>query len=220
MNNEQIAKDTPERMANSNARFSIDGAIQFGRENRNPLPSEEHWLYEYWNIGRQLAKLGETGWDNVTPMPPSSAPVAIPGHPEHGWVWTKAEEVEITRWGQQQRDAGKREGWDACCNANQEHFRQLRDRAEKAEALVVEARAMFDLMLEGCADQKFGDYENGHGETIGPRMDSLHALLAQVKPKGCTGTPACCPDNEGYGCSCSPMVVSVVPVDAQSKGGA
>lgn len=62
-------KDTPETMANSNARFAIDGAIQFGRENRNPPPNEDHWLYEYWNIGRQLAKLGDTGWDNVTPIP-------------------------------------------------------------------------------------------------------------------------------------------------------
>jgi hypothetical protein len=62
--------DTPESMAASNARHAIDGAIQFGRENRNPPPSTEHWLYEYWNIGRQLAKLGETGWDNVTPLAP------------------------------------------------------------------------------------------------------------------------------------------------------
>lgn len=61
-------KDTPESMANSNARFAIDGAIQYGRENRNPPPSADHWLAEYWNIGRQLAKLGETGWDNVTPL--------------------------------------------------------------------------------------------------------------------------------------------------------
>lgn len=61
-------KDTPESMAASNARFAIDGAIQYGRENRNPPPSTEHWLYEYWNIGRQLARLGETGWDNVTPL--------------------------------------------------------------------------------------------------------------------------------------------------------
>lgn len=61
------AKDTPESMAASNARFAIDGAIQYGRENRNEPPSAEHWLYEYWNIGRQLATLGATGWDNVTP---------------------------------------------------------------------------------------------------------------------------------------------------------
>jgi hypothetical protein len=56
------------------ARFAIDGAIQYGRENRNPPPSTDHWLYEYWNIGRQLAKLGETGWDNVTPMEAAPAP--------------------------------------------------------------------------------------------------------------------------------------------------
>ena len=63
------AVDTPESMAQSNARFAIDGAIQYGRENRNEPPSTEHWLYEYWNIGRQLAQFGATGWDNVTPAP-------------------------------------------------------------------------------------------------------------------------------------------------------
>lgn len=68
------AKDTPGSMANSNARFAIDGAIVFGREGVNKPSSEDHWLYEYWNIGQQLAKLGETsGWDNVTPV---SAPLA------------------------------------------------------------------------------------------------------------------------------------------------
>lgn len=61
-------KDTPESMANSNARFAIDGAIQYGRENRNQPPSKDHWLYEYWNIGRQLNEAGRTGWDNVTPL--------------------------------------------------------------------------------------------------------------------------------------------------------
>lgn len=44
-------------------------------------------------------------------------------------------------------------------------------------ALLVEARAVFDLMLEGCSLQSFGDYQNGDGETIGPRMDDLHAAL-------------------------------------------
>jgi hypothetical protein len=67
-------KDTPESMAGSNARFAIDGAIQFGRENRNAPPSTDHWLYEYWNIGQQLRRLGETGWDNVTPMEESHQP--------------------------------------------------------------------------------------------------------------------------------------------------
>lgn len=67
-------KGTPESMANSNARFAIDGAIMFGREGVNKPPSEDHWLYEYWSIGQQLAKLGETsGWDNVTLV---SAPLA------------------------------------------------------------------------------------------------------------------------------------------------
>jgi hypothetical protein len=67
------AKDTPESMAESNARFAIDGAIQYGRENRNAPPSADHWLYEYWNIGQQLRELGKTGWDNVTPLAQQSS---------------------------------------------------------------------------------------------------------------------------------------------------
>ena len=46
-----------------------------------------------------------------------------------------------------------------------------------AEKLIAEARAVFDLMLEGCREQNFGDFQNGDGEEIGPRMDALHARL-------------------------------------------
>jgi hypothetical protein len=46
-----------------------------------------------------------------------------------------------------------------------------------AAQLVAEARAVFDLMLEGCSLQCFGDYQNGLGEEIGPRMDALHEKL-------------------------------------------
>jgi len=79
------AVDTPESMAQSNARFAIDGAIQYGRENRNEPPSTEHWLYEYWNIGRQLAQFGATGWDNVTPAPAATfSPLCGAQHAESG----------------------------------------------------------------------------------------------------------------------------------------
>ncbi len=40
-----------------------------------------------------------------------------------------------------------------------------------------EALAVLDLMLVGCSLQSFGDYQNGEGETIGPRMDKLHDSL-------------------------------------------
>lgn len=53
------------------------------------------------------------------------------------------------------------------------------------KSLLSEALAVFDLMLVGCREQKFGDYENGDGETIGPRMDALHAKLrAHVSGQG------------------------------------
>jgi hypothetical protein len=63
-----MPKDTPKSMAESNARFAIDGAIQYGREGRNKPPSDDHWLMEYWLIGQQLRELGKTGWDNRTPL--------------------------------------------------------------------------------------------------------------------------------------------------------
>lgn len=65
------AGDTSESMAASNTRFAIDGAIQLGRESRKEPPSTAHWLYKYWNIGRQLATFGATVGAN-------EAPVAVP----------------------------------------------------------------------------------------------------------------------------------------------
>ena len=57
-----------EAIAEQDARFAIDGAIAYGRTGTNEPPAG-HWLTEYWHIGRQLAKLGETSaWDNQTPV--------------------------------------------------------------------------------------------------------------------------------------------------------
>lgn len=59
------------------ARDCIDGAIARGRLGIDQPPAADHWLMEYWQIGRQLAKLGETSaWDNVTSTVSSPAPVA------------------------------------------------------------------------------------------------------------------------------------------------
>ncbi len=59
------------------ARWAIDGAILKGRIGETAPPAADHWLMEYYKIGQQLAKLGETSaWDNVTPVatvvPPTS----------------------------------------------------------------------------------------------------------------------------------------------------
>jgi hypothetical protein len=60
------------------ARDAIGGAIAYGRMGVNPPPSPDHWLNEYWQIGRQLAKLGETSaWDNVTPADNAPAVPAV-----------------------------------------------------------------------------------------------------------------------------------------------
>lgn len=58
---------TDEQIAAQDARYAIDGAIAYGRMGTNQPPAG-HWLTEYWAIGQQLAKLGETSiWDNQTP---------------------------------------------------------------------------------------------------------------------------------------------------------
>lgn len=99
------------QMDQQEARWAIDGAIAFGRMGVNQPPSADHWLSEYWQIGQQLAKLGETcAWDNVTPtesqsaiLAASSGAVAVP----EGWqpIETAPEDGTIdilmpngTRW--------------------------------------------------------------------------------------------------------------------------
>lgn len=41
------------------ARFAIDDAIQHGRQGTNKPPTADHWLMEYWNIGRALTKAAD-----------------------------------------------------------------------------------------------------------------------------------------------------------------
>lgn len=57
---------------------AITGAITYGRLGVNP-PAPGHWLSQYWHIGRQLAKLGDTSiWDNQSDATPSEhAPRAL-----------------------------------------------------------------------------------------------------------------------------------------------
>lgn len=58
---------TDTQIAAQDARYSIDGAIAYGRMGTNQPPAG-HWLTEYWSIGQQLAELGKTSaWDNQTP---------------------------------------------------------------------------------------------------------------------------------------------------------
>lgn len=69
------AASEPKPIEDQLARWAIDGAILKGRTGEAGPPSADHWLHEYWSIGQQLAKLGETSpWDNVTP---ADAPAAV-----------------------------------------------------------------------------------------------------------------------------------------------
>lgn len=66
----------------------------------------------------------------------------------------------------------------------------MTDDVPESRHLLAEALAVFDLMLTGCREQAFGDYENGDGETIGPRMDALHKRLRDAVKSGAAATPA------------------------------
>lgn len=66
----------------------------------------------------------------------------------------------------------------------------LTDDVPESRHLLAEALAVFDLMLTGCREQAFGDYENGDGETIGPRMDALHKRLREAVKSGAAAAPA------------------------------
>ena len=48
----------PVAVHDENARWAIEGAIAFGRMDVNRPPANDHWLMEYWLIGRHLAPLG------------------------------------------------------------------------------------------------------------------------------------------------------------------
>lgn len=39
-----------------NARFAIEGAIEYGRNGVNP-PPDDHWLAPFWHMGKQLTEL-------------------------------------------------------------------------------------------------------------------------------------------------------------------
>jgi hypothetical protein len=68
--------EPPKAVSEQLARWAIDGAILKGRMGESAPPETDHWLMQYWLIGQQLAKLGETGIDNVNP-PDDAKPAPI-----------------------------------------------------------------------------------------------------------------------------------------------
>lgn len=42
-------------LSEQNARFAIEGAIEYGRRGINPPPTADHWLMQFWEFGHQLA---------------------------------------------------------------------------------------------------------------------------------------------------------------------
>jgi hypothetical protein len=43
-------------VSEQNARYAIEGAIDYGRRGWMPPPSGEHWLMPFWKMGLQLAR--------------------------------------------------------------------------------------------------------------------------------------------------------------------
>jgi hypothetical protein len=56
-------------MSDQDARFAIDGAINWGYEGTHKPPTEDHWLMPYWVIGRKLANDVPVSWQLVPKEP-------------------------------------------------------------------------------------------------------------------------------------------------------
>jgi len=87
---------TPKEVSEQIARDAIDGAILKGRMNVDPPPSPDHWLNEFWQIGRQLAEYGKTGVDNVNPPDDADMPAAPPAAPA-GWALVPKEPTGVMK---------------------------------------------------------------------------------------------------------------------------
>lgn len=73
----------PVAVHDENARWAIEGAIAFGRMDVNKPPSDDHWLMEYWLIGRYLAPLGRLDASTAKLM---AGQFAAPTQPAHALV--------------------------------------------------------------------------------------------------------------------------------------
>lgn len=56
-------------MSEQDARFAIDGAINWGYEGMHKPPTDDHWLMPYWVIGRKLANDVPVSWQLVPKEP-------------------------------------------------------------------------------------------------------------------------------------------------------
>ncbi len=45
-----------EAVEDQDARFAIEGAIEYGRQGIKP-PPDNHWLAPFWHMGKQLSEL-------------------------------------------------------------------------------------------------------------------------------------------------------------------
>ena len=90
--------------------------------------------------------------------------------------------AHIDAWGKQQRHEQHKVDAELISTLQAAQL-EMRERAEKAEAALSECRAALEVA----------------------NAWRLELESPPAKPQGCTGTPSCCPDNEGYGCACTPV---------------
>ena len=90
--------------------------------------------------------------------------------------------AHIDAWGKQQRHEQHKVDAELISTLQAAQM-EMRERAEKAEAALSECRAALEVA----------------------NAWRLELESPPAKPQGCTGTPSCCPDNEGYGCACTPV---------------
>ena len=81
-----VALDVP-AVENQNARFAIEGCIEYGRQGVNP-PPDDHWLAPFWNMGKQLSTLAAA-------LAEADSEVK---HEREGYETAQAYAIEADRW--------------------------------------------------------------------------------------------------------------------------
>lgn len=56
--------ERPTPIENQNARFAIEGCMEYGRHGVNP-PPDNHWLAPFWSIGQKLSRIATLEAENA-----------------------------------------------------------------------------------------------------------------------------------------------------------
>ncbi len=72
-----------EAVEDQDARFAIEGAIEYGRQGIKP-PPDNHWLAPFWHMGKQLSELASRqpvsqgdGWQDISSAPKDGTAILV-----------------------------------------------------------------------------------------------------------------------------------------------